>query len=164
MAHDAKTSVGFIQPQDDNLYCIIRQNIIWGLNIIFTWDTEMGHTSSVMIPLDHVDPVSIALAMMLMPCNWTALTKPCRVEGMCDEPLWTSSQTLNFSVKTSSIGVIVLWKARVSISSMHTITSAKCASDPIWWTVMIQSWGPYMSSTGTIFIDVLTMRRSGRCG
>ena len=139
MAHNAKTSFGFIQPQDDNLYYTIRQNIIWGLNILFTRDTELGHTSSGMIPLDHVHPVSIALARMLMPCNWTALTKPCHVEGMCDELLWTSSQTLNFSVKTFSIGVTVLWKARVSISSMHTITSAKCASDPIWWTVMIQS-------------------------
>ena len=43
-AHEAKTSFGLIQPQDDDLYYIIKQNIVGGPSIIFTRDAEVGRT------------------------------------------------------------------------------------------------------------------------
>ena len=43
-AHEAKTSFGLIQPRDDDLYYIIKQNIVGGPSIIFTRDAEVGRT------------------------------------------------------------------------------------------------------------------------
>ena len=42
--HDAKTSFGLVQPRDDDFYYTIKQNIVEGLSIIFTRDTEVGCT------------------------------------------------------------------------------------------------------------------------
>ena len=41
MAHDVKGSFGLVQPQDNDLYCIIKQNIVGGPSIIFTHDAEV---------------------------------------------------------------------------------------------------------------------------
>ena len=43
-AHEAKTSFGLIQPQDDDLYYIIKQNIVGGPSIILSRDAEVGRT------------------------------------------------------------------------------------------------------------------------
>ena len=43
-AHNAKTNFGLIQPQDDDLYYTIKQNIVGGPSIIFTRDAEVGRT------------------------------------------------------------------------------------------------------------------------
>ena len=42
--HDAKTIFGLIQPQDNNLYYTIKQNIVRGPSIIFIGDAEVGCT------------------------------------------------------------------------------------------------------------------------
>ena len=43
-SHNAKTNFGLIQPQDDDLYYTIKQNIVGGPSIIFTGDAEVGCT------------------------------------------------------------------------------------------------------------------------
>ena len=43
-AHEPKTSFSLIQPQDDDLYYIIKQNIVGGPSIIFTRDAKVGRT------------------------------------------------------------------------------------------------------------------------
>ena len=43
-AYNAKTNFGLIQPQDDDLYYSIKQNIVGGPSIIFTRDAEVGRT------------------------------------------------------------------------------------------------------------------------
>ena len=92
----------------------------------------------------------------------TALTKPRHAEGMSDEVLRTSSQTLDSLVKTCSIGWIISWKRRGSIFSMHAITSAKFASAPISWMVTTPTRGLCMNSTGVIFTNALIARKIKR--
>ena len=43
-AHDAKSSFGLVQSQDDDLYYTIKQNIVGGPCIIFTRDAEVERT------------------------------------------------------------------------------------------------------------------------
>ena len=43
-AHNAKTSFGLIDTRDDDLYYILKQNIVGGPSIIFTRDAEVGRT------------------------------------------------------------------------------------------------------------------------
>ena len=43
-SHDVKTSFALIDSWDDDLYYTIKQNIVEGPSIIFTWDAEVGRT------------------------------------------------------------------------------------------------------------------------
>ena len=63
-------------------------------------------------------PASISSDSMQRHSTSTASTKPCHAEGMSDEVLRTSSQTLHFLVKTCSIGWIVSWK-RMGVHILH---------------------------------------------
>ena len=61
MAHDVKGSFGLVQPQDNDLYCIIKQNIVGGPSIIFTHDAEVQCT---FIHNDPNRPVSQMWALL----------------------------------------------------------------------------------------------------
>ena len=115
-------------------------------------------------------PASISSDWMQMRSTSTVSTKPCHAEGMSNEVLRISSQTLDSLVKTCCIGWIISWKRRGSISSMHAITSVKFESALISWNVTTPTRGPCMNSTDVTFTDALIARniktswvKSGKC-